>query len=91
MATPETNGKEVVTQRLVAAREILHDLQEWLILVDDALERAIEENNGKALSIFWASEAIQKSLCVYNEIARCNGASLVTAVSPPKRKRAVRL
>lgn len=90
MATPETNSKEIATQRLVAAREKLHDLQEWLSLVDEALERAIKENNGNALSIFWASEAIQKSLCVYNEIARCNGAVLVSAVSPPKRIKGVR-
>ncbi len=39
--------------------------------------KTIQENNGDAISIFWASEAVAKSLVLYNEIARCNGAALV--------------
>ena len=77
MATLDTNRKDVTRERLIAARNGVHDLQRWLGAAEEALGRAIEENDGNALSIFWASEIIAKSLSIYNEIARCNGASLV--------------
>ena len=72
-----TDRKKVTLERLIDAREQLHDLQEWLGHVDEALMRAIAENDGNAISIFWASHAVTKLQGVYNEIARCNGAALV--------------
>lgn len=77
MATHDTNRREVTRERLTEALNGLHDLQEWLVKTEDALQRAIQENNGDGISIFWASEAVAKLLVVYNEIARCNGAALV--------------
>jgi hypothetical protein len=90
MVIPETNRKEITNQRLLDARKNLHDLQEWLGHVDEALGRALKEGGGNGFPILWASDTMQKSLSFYNEIARCNGAALVSAVSPSKKRRGVR-
>ncbi len=79
MAISGTNKKDITRDRLIEAQKELHNLQEWLSKVDEALSQAIKENDGRAFPIEWVSIAINKLLSIYNEVARCNGASLVSA------------
>ncbi len=71
----DTTAKEVASERLCEARKGIKSLQDWLRIMEREIEQS--EKDGKSFPIAYCSSMIKKALCIYNEVARCNGAVLV--------------
>lgn len=73
----DTTGEEVARERLAEARKGIASLQKLLTDLDGEIQR---RENG-AVAIAWCSMMMEKALCVYNEVARANGAVLVRSTA----------
>ncbi len=77
----DTTAGEVSIKRLKEARQEIDFLQDLLNKTKEAMTRHIKENNRQsfpqAFPIEWCSQIMKKSLNIFNEVARCNGATLV--------------
>jgi len=77
MGVFDTTAKEVSVKRLEEAQQEIDSLQDYLKETKEAIAQHVKRNDGQAFPIEWCSEIMKKSLTIFNEVARCNGAVLV--------------
>ena len=75
-----TNRNEIVANHLQEAQQKLKELQKWLTEMNIELTKAIESRDGRAFPVLWCEEASKHTFGMANEVARANGATLVSEV-----------
>ena len=73
MASLGTDAEEVARERLKEAEGGVESLRKWL----DEMAKAMKRHKEGAFDIGWCSIMVEKTLKIYNEVARANGAVLV--------------
>lgn len=87
MEMHDTTAKKVATKRLREAQRKIKLLRSYLGQIDQAIKHHEEVRKGEAFHISWCEKMMGDALGIYNEIARCNGAVLVQATGPAKKKK----
>ncbi|MFH1295051.1 MAG: hypothetical protein ABIH84_00490 [bacterium] len=81
----DTTAREVADERLLEAQKGIQSLQWYLDKMDQEIDSHKEHHKGTGFPIAWGEEIMKRALCIYNEIARCNGAVLVRAIEPSEK------
>jgi len=79
MKIHDTTARQEADERLADAQKGIKALREYLTTLDEQINIHREQNRGLGFHIDWGTQLINKALIVYNEIVRCNGATLVRA------------
>jgi len=61
----DTIAEEVCAERLNEAKKGVEDLRNWLGIVSQELEAAIEKEDGRAFPINWCSAIMEKAFNIY--------------------------
>jgi hypothetical protein len=85
MALHDTTARETATERLLEAKKNIKALKAYLDQVDEAIDNHEKYTPGVGFHIEWGNGIMKGALAIFNEIARCNGATLVRATEPTRQ------